>query len=224
MPDIQNPRALALKTESRLNMIPLWAIEAGVEGGKALYGLLKPKPKFGATAYGQRLAQRAAKGDIPMEAQQNVISNVAKETGNAASIQKAEEQGRLASTGMGRSISGTAGLRDIGTRYQDRLATVSRDLAAQNEVTKEAAKNELAQENTAWDEQRRQDTASNVAGLFGAVGQGVLAKYKENNSIGNIFKSFQEGGLSADEFTKKLLDSGMKPEDIRILIGGMGQR
>jgi hypothetical protein len=197
-------------------MLPIWAIEAGVKGLSSLYGLAKGKPKFGDTAYGKQLKMRTVKGDIPLEAQQNVISNVAKETGNAASMQKAEERGRLASTGMGNSISGTAGVRDIDTRYQDRLATVSRDLAAQNELTKAQAKQEYGQASTQWDEQRREEKAGNVAGLFGAVGQAIVGKYQQDQ--GTISGVLGQSNLTPEQQYAKLIDLKMEPEDAIALL------
>jgi hypothetical protein len=191
-------------------MFPVWAIQplvsAGTSAAKWLFGR---REKFDQTPMGRALKRRAEKGLIPLTSQQNVISNVAQQAGNAASIAKAEERGRLASTGMGDSISGTANLRGINRSFQDRLAMTARDLAAQNEATKPQAELDLAQGQTAFDEQRRAEKNEMLGGLFGAAGQ-LVAGGIQNKALKQIQEKYAAGGMSDTDFMLGLKNLGIE--------------
>ncbi len=202
--------------------MPAWVAPAIGAAANWIGGLINKPDKFEDTAQGKRLKYISQHGSISPGQRSIMLGNISKETGNIASQAKADFSGRLVSQGMGGSIAGQEKLADIDTERMKPITEMSERLDLVNEQSKFQAANEFAQGQTMSDQAIKQNKAQTwgglIGGLGGAVGAGYAESMKDSKSISELTKQYHNGEIADDVFVAKLFQSGMKEDEVAMLL------
>ncbi|MFH1319368.1 MAG: hypothetical protein ABII90_01780 [Bacteroidota bacterium] len=179
------------------------AIPAGISAiGSGINYLARRKkrtPTFASTEYGKYLRQLAEQGIYNPALRQTMIAGAGRQSGNIASQRIAKSKGYLASRGMGNSVAGARLLAQPGIERQRGIQDYEQNLMIKNEMSKQQARQQLAQGITGAEDIRRQegkeDISQLIGGITGAVGQGV-GNYMQLKQLEDL-KSYREGMAEA---------------------------
>ena len=162
------------------------------------------KPKFADSAYGEYLKKMQKEGKYSPEAQGRIESSVSRTAGQVASDQSSDYRGRLISRGMGNSIAGIRGDKDIEQRRIKAVADVSDKIATENELSKKRAGETLAKGTysdklATWKAKTDMDNKA-IGDLATSVGDvtTAYAGYKNPTDL----KSLTKKALEGDDWTE----------------------
>jgi hypothetical protein len=153
--------------------------QAGVSGAKWLsskYG--KKKPSMKDSPYGKELSRQANEGMYSPKAKAIMTNKAGQTFGATADDSVSDYKGQLISKGMGSSIAGAKGIKDIKLKQAEAVQKVASKVELDNETSKVSAKKELSmgqyQDKLAnWEasNSRNQELVSGVGGaIAGKVG------------------------------------------------------
>jgi len=202
-----------------LSIAPLAALAIGRGAfaiGKRLFGGNKKPPKFRNTSFGRRLQQVGQQGRISPLARKNILDRTSTVSSNIAQKAQTSFLGRLESAGIGRSVAGLRGLNEIELKNADIIASASKDIETENELTKAQAKTEFARNETGFADRIRTFENQRKNELFEGLGGAALdflGSTVDKGPVLNAVNAFRKDG---DEQTLlfSLLQQGLTNEQI----------
>jgi len=172
-------------------------LPAALQAGSSLFDYWNKSKRTGPrwykdTATGQEQLRLSREGKYSPEAIQGIMSRQGSALGRGANRQRVNLRGYLQNRGMGDSIAGAGQLRAIDAGVGEKMGETARNLAIEDEMSKNAARMAYAQGSDAYGAMQRgqqgQRTTDLITGLSGA-GTSAAGAYQQ----GQETDAFEQG-------------------------------